>query len=159
MTSQEELLAAFALRAIAERYAMAVDEGDGELFAAQFTPDGVLEAPKGVFTGRGEIATVPPMMKRFYDRTHHGVVGMTSTFSGDNATAKTYTHARHYYRDDAGVEQCYEMTIRYDDRFYRLEGQWLLSQRVLVLIGDATYPTGRRRRSGAEAPKQAEPRI
>ena len=116
MKRQEELLAAFELRMVADRYAVAVDRGDGALFAAQFTPDGVLVAPRGRFVGREQLATVPPMMKRLYERTHHGVVAMVPVFDGGRATAQTYTYARHYnHGTEAGGEYCYEMTIRYED--------------------------------------------
>ena len=142
MTPTGELFATCEMRALAERYAMAVDRGDGALFAAQFTEDGVLEAPRGRFVGRAAIATVPPMMAKRYDRTHHAVVGLVPVFDGDMATAQTYTLARHYYRDGSGAELCYEMTVRYDDRFTRVDGRWLLSRRVLVLVGDATFRTG-----------------
>lgn len=146
MSGHGELLAALAMRATAERYAMAVDRGDAEMFAAQFTPDGVLEAPRGRFSGREQLATVPPMMRRLYERTHHGVVGLVPVIEGGRATAHTYTHARHYYRDKAGEELCYEMTVRYEDVFDAADGSWLIAHRFLVLVGDATYPTGRAHR-------------
>lgn len=144
MQAQSDLLAAFAMRATAERYAMAVDRGDSELFSAQFIHDGVLEAPRGRFVGREQLAQVPPMMRRLYERTLHGVVGMVPVIIDcDRASAQTYTLARHYYRDRAGQEFCYEMTVRYEDEFQSEGGLWLLARRVLVLVGDATYPTGR----------------
>lgn len=143
LRADEGLLAAFAMRATVERYAMAVDRGDGELFAAQFTPDGVLDAPRGHFVGRAQLATVPPMMRRLYERTHHSVVGMVPVIDGGKATAETYTYARHYYRDPAGQEFCYEMTVRYEDEFEAVDGCWLIARRLLVLVGDATLPTGR----------------
>lgn len=149
MSIDESLLSAFAMRMVAERYAMAVDRGDGALFAAQFTPDGVLEAPRGTFAGRDQLATVPAMMTRLYERTHHGVVAMVPVIDGDSATAETYTCARHFYRDSAGTGYCYEMTIRYDDAFRKTGDGWLLCSRKLVLVGDATYPTGRRHRIDA----------
>jgi uncharacterized protein (TIGR02246 family) len=148
MSGYGELLAGLAMRATAERYAMAVDRGDAEMFAAQFTPDGILEAPRGRFAGREQLANVPPMMRRLYERTHHGVVGLVPLIEGNRATAHTYTHARHYYRDKAGQELCYEMTVRYEDVFDAADGAWLIAHRVLVLVGDATYPTGRASRQG-----------
>ncbi|HWU64973.1 MAG TPA: nuclear transport factor 2 family protein [Ensifer sp.] len=143
MTSREDLLAAFELRLVADRYAMAVDRGDGNLFADQFTPDGELSAPRGHFKGRDQLMTVPIMMKGLYDRTHHGVTGMVPEFSGEEASAETYTYARHYYRAADDAEYCYEMTVRYDDLFTRTDAGWKLSRRKLVLIGDTTIRTGR----------------
>lgn len=138
------MLEVVALRLVADTYAMAVDRGDGALFAAQFTPDGVLEAPRGRFAGQEALVGVPAMMKKLYDRTFHAVVGLVPVFSGDRAEAETYTLARHFYRKTADDrEYCYEMTVRYDDQFRRTEAGWRLSHRRLVLIGDATWPTGR----------------
>lgn len=145
MTSRDHLLDIFAMRLTAERYALAVDSHDAKTFAAQFTLDGVLEAPRGRFEGREELARVPPMMKELYLRTHHGVVAMVPVIEDDRARAETYTLARHYYREAGGVEQCYEMTVRYEDEFRRVSGEWLIASRRLVLVGDATHPTGRRR--------------
>ncbi|MEO3388814.1 nuclear transport factor 2 family protein [Mesorhizobium sp. CAU 1741] len=148
MTSQEHLLDLVAIRLTAERYALAVDTHDADAFAAQFTGDGVLEAPRGRFEGRAQLAGVPPMMKALYERTHHGVVAVVPVIDNMRARAQTYTLARHYYRDSGGVEQCYEMTVRYEDMFCKIAGEWLIANRKLVVVGDATYPTGSRR--GAE---------
>lgn len=148
MTSADDLLSVTAMRLTADRYAMAVDRGDGPLFATQFTSDGVLEAPRGRFVGREQLSTVPALMKRLYERTHHAVVGLVPEIAGCEATAETYTHARHFYRDKAGIEHCYEMTIRYEDRFRETEGRWLIRRRSLVLVGDSTCPTGRLHRAG-----------
>lgn len=141
----DRLLDLVALRLVAESYAMAVDRGDGTLFAAQFTADGVLEAPRGRFEGAKALSDVPAMMRRLYDRTHHAVVGLVPVFDPDGADAETYALARHFYRPDpGGPELCYEMTIRYEDRFRRTDAGWRLARRRLVLVGDMTAPTGRR---------------
>ncbi len=144
MASRDQLLEIIALRATAERYAMAVDRRDVDMFVAQFTPDEILEAPRGRFVGYEELAGVPPMMKRLYQRTHHGVVGMVPVITGDRATAQTNAIARHYYCDGADVEHCYAMTIRYDDTFRAIDDKWLIESRRLVLVGDTTFATGRR---------------
>jgi SnoaL-like domain len=142
----DELAVGFELRAVAERYAMAVDRGDGEMFAAQFTENGILEAPRGRYEGRPALATVPPMMTSLYDRTFHAVVGQVPVFHGEIVEAQTYTLARHYYRDSSGAEFCYEMTVRYEDRFEREDGRWLLASRVLTLIGEAVFEHDRKPR-------------
>ncbi|MDI6028526.1 nuclear transport factor 2 family protein [Corticibacterium sp. UT-5YL-CI-8] len=136
----EEVISALELRALADRYAMAVDRGDGTLFAAQFTEDGVLNAPRGRFVGREQLATVPPMMVARYERTYHAVVGQVPVFGHDKADAQTYTFARHYYRS-GGEEFCYEMTVRYEDQFQRSGGRWLLSCRSLILVGETVFKT------------------
>ena len=132
-----DLLDALATRRLAERYAVAVDRGDGALFADQFAADGVLEAPRGRFEGRDALAGVPPMMRGLYRRTWHGVLGQAVDFAGDAGDGETYAIARHFYDDRDGRPACYEMTIRYEDRFVRRDGAWLIAHRRLLV--DATH--------------------
>lgn len=133
----DDLLDALATRRLAERYAVAVDRGDGALLAAQFTPDGVLEAPRGRFEGRAALAGVPPMMRGLYRRTWHGVLGQAVDFAGDTGEGETYAIARHFYDDRDGRPACFEMTIRYADWFVRRDGAWLIAHRRLLV--DATH--------------------
>jgi hypothetical protein len=133
----DDLLDALATRRLAERYAVAVDRGDGALLAAQFTPDGVLEAPRGRFEGRAALAGVAPMMRGLYRRTWHGVLGQAVDFAGDTGEGETYAIARHFYDDRDGRPDCYEMTIRYADWFVRRDGAWLILLRRLLV--DATH--------------------
>lgn len=140
----EQLLAEFAIRRVAESYAYAVDSGDGALFAAQFTPDGLLISPRGSFQG-AELQGVPAMMQRAYLRTHHAVVGHLAQLSPDrqSATAETACYARHYLRRDGG-DYCYEMTIRYHDLLRRLPEGWRIAERRLELIGEAGWQAAAR---------------
>lgn len=138
----DEMLASVELRLLAERYAMAVDRGDGALFAAQFTQEGVLVAPAGSFSGRAELAAVPEIVRGRYEHTHHAVVGMVPVFDDDRANAQTYSYARHFYRSGAGERMCYEMTIRYDDEFERMQGRWLLSRRTLTVVAETRFCVG-----------------
>jgi hypothetical protein len=140
MRAAEELLEAAALRRLAERYAVAVDRGDGALFAAQFTAAGELIAPRGRFAGREELARVPVMMRDLYLRTFHAVLTQAPVFDGDRAVAETYCIARHYYRDRAERLMCYEMTIRYQDAFERTSGEWLIARRELIVDATSQSP-------------------
>jgi len=136
-TAANDLLDALATRRLAERYALAVDRGDGALFADQFTPEGVLEAPRGRFVGREALAGVPPMMRGLYRRTWHGVLTQVVDFAGDAGEGETYAIARHFHDDRDGRPACFEMTIRYLDRFVRQGDAWLIAERRLVV--DATH--------------------
>lgn len=129
-----------AVRQLAERYAAAVDRNDGPMFAAQFTEDGVLAAMRGEFAGRETLASVPAMLKEIYRSTFHGVLTQVVDFDGDAAAGETYCIARHYYDDPVGRAACYEMTIRYQDRFRRVEGQWLIARRELAVDATHRYP-------------------
>lgn len=139
MADDAELIAALSLRRLAENYARAVDLGDGDLFAAQFTSDGVLDAPRGRFVGREALASVPPMMRKRYSRTFHAVFNQIPTFDGDRASAETYCIARHFYADKDGARLCYEMTIRYLDEFSRGAEGWLISKRALIVDATQTF--------------------
>jgi hypothetical protein len=136
----DDLLDALATRRLAERYAVAVDRGDGALFAAQFTADGVLEAPRGRFEGRAALAGVPPMMRGLYRSTWHGVLGQAVDFAGDDGDGETYCIARHFHDDRDGRPSCYEMTIRYADRFVRRDGAWLIAHRRLIVDASHRFP-------------------
>lgn len=128
-----DLLTHLALRQTAEAYAVAVDRHDTDLFAAQFTEDGVLIAPRGRFEGHGELRKVPPMMAELYDATFHGVLSVFAEIDGKAAKAETRCIARHFYRDSAGQHRCYEMTIRYQDDFALRGGRWLFARRALLV--------------------------
>ena len=71
-------------------YAAAVDERNGEAFAALFEEDGTIErrevADSGVVRshrGRAELAAIPPNLADKYDRTYHFIGNHTSTIEGD----------------------------------------------------------------------------
>ncbi len=143
----DELLTAFALRQVAERYAVAVDRRDGELFAAQFTKAGVLEAPLGRFEGRRALQAIPGTMAARYLKTFHAVLNLVPEIAGGTARAETYCIARHFFRDAGGAFLCYEMTIRYQDAFERTGEGWLLSRRKLILDAAHTFAVEDRARS------------
>lgn len=141
---RDELLAGLELRRVAERYAFAVDRGDGALFAAQFVSDGVLESPRGRFAGWDELATVPVVSKQRYLATFHAVLNQLAEVARETASAETYCIARHFLRDADGRCNCHEMTIRYQDQFRRSNGTWLLARRKLVVDAFWTFPVEKR---------------
>jgi uncharacterized protein (TIGR02246 family) len=63
-----ELRDALAIRALCERYAQAVDAGDGAAFAGVFTPDGHLASDYygGHYNGREEQARIPDGAKEYW---------------------------------------------------------------------------------------------
>lgn len=141
----DELARVIAVRQLADRYGVAVDRGDGALFAAQFTEDGTLIAPRGEFVGRERLASVPPMMKDRYEGTFHAVLTQAVDFDGDLAAGETYCIARHFFHDRAGQRLCYEMTIRYQDAFRLEGGEWLISRRELITDAGRTFPIDERK--------------
>jgi hypothetical protein len=145
----EEFTTRLALREAAERYAISVDRRDPELFAAQFTGDGVLIAPRGRFAGHDELRKVPPMMAELYEGTFHGLLSQVAEIDGQAAKAETYCIARHFFHDSAGQHLCFEMTIRYQDDFALRDGHWLFSRRELLVdfthVFQASAPRGDRK--------------
>lgn len=133
------LLMAVALRHVSERYAYAVDSGDGDLLAAQFTNDGVVESPRGRFEGHDQLRGIPTMVASRYLKTFHAVLNQMVEPIEGGAEGETYCIARHYSRDPAGRYLCYEMTIRYLDRFARTSDGWKLAHRALTVVGTNTY--------------------
>jgi uncharacterized protein (TIGR02246 family) len=128
-----------ALRRLAERYAQAVDQNDGDSFAKLFTADGVLDSPTGRHVGHDSIRRIPGMVRSRYLKTFHAVLNQLPTLSGDDVTAETYCIARHLLADAEGT-RCYEMTLRYQDVFVRADGEWRFASRRLVVDWTQTYP-------------------
>lgn len=136
---QGALLLEAALRRVSERYAHAVDSGDGALLAAQFTADGMIVAPRGTFEGPEQIRGIPAMLRERYLKTFHAVLNQMIEPIEGGAEGETYCIARHYFRDPAGRHLCYEMTIRYLDRFARTGDGWKLARRELAVVATHTY--------------------
>ena len=130
----------YALRQVAERYAVAVDRRNVTMFAAQFTKDGWLEAPLGRFEGRDEIGSIIASMAERYEATFHGVLSFIAEIDGHQACAETYCIARHFFSRKAEGTRCYEMTIRYQDEFAIEEGCWRFSSRRLVVDARREFP-------------------
>lgn len=131
--------AAHVFRDLAERYAFACDRRDADAFAAVFTADGVLEAPRGRFSGHNELRGVIPMMERLYLKTFHAVLGQQVDIGDSEARGETYCIARHYFEKADGDARCYEMTIRYRDGFRREGCAWFFSSRALIVEATHTF--------------------
>ena len=117
------------------RYAECVDSGDAAVYAALFTPDGVVEHSAGSVRGRAEIqAWVEGLVRENRvgkaSRLKH-IMGLpVIRGDGDRATARTYvTIPRHM---DSG-----EIVIRlagtYFDDCVKQDGAWLIAKRVIDL--------------------------
>lgn len=129
-----------ALRRLAERYAIAVDSVQGDEFAQVFVPDGVLESPTGTFVGRAALSDIPRQVRGRYTKTFHAVLNQLASIRGDEAEAQTYCIARHLFEPRPGETLCYEMTIRYQDQFCRLQGDWYFTRRRLIVDWMQTLP-------------------
>jgi uncharacterized protein (TIGR02246 family) len=136
----QELLDRLALRQVVEAYARGADRRDGAGMAALFTDNGRLASYDGepgaappLFDRRGREAIGKAMagLNRYEVTTH--LLGQQSvTIDGDRATGETYCLAHHISERD-GRKENRVMSIRYQDVFVRLDGHWLMEERVLAV--------------------------
>ena len=139
-TDDVRLAERFEIRQLVERYARGADERDGDLVASAFLPEGILRIyPEGVregpapreLSGRATISAAIAKLVR-YQVTTHFIGQQTVEFNGSGATGETYCLAHHLYND--GDDRLnYVMSIRYLDTYARLDGQWLIAERRLML--------------------------
>ncbi|MFC8433591.1 nuclear transport factor 2 family protein [Streptomyces sp. NPDC057253] len=124
------------LRALAERYAAALDRGDREDYLSVFTRDGVvvIHGPDGsvVQERRGPAE----LLKEFddlggFDRVHHLVGGHVAevTDSGGSATAMVAAEAHHHSRGTDGNATDLYCPVRYRDTCVRTPEGWRIARR------------------------------
>ncbi len=132
-----------ALRQLVEAYAHAADRRKNEMSASLFTEDGLLaifdgdpegKEPNRTRRGRQQIADAMVSLKRYSSTTH--IVGQQSVefdpADADRATGETYCLAHHVTENDDGPN-IYIMSIRYLDRYLRVDGVWRFEERRLAV--------------------------
>lgn len=115
------------------RYQQCVDAGDDEAYAANFVPNGVIEAPSGVFNGQeqikdmirdlvrnGRIGGDPPVVRHF--------ISMPYIFSGDDQRCGARTYMLTFGCDDEG-DLIADTHWTYVDDIVKHEGKWLFERR------------------------------
>jgi SnoaL-like protein len=128
-----------ALRSLAAGYATGVDRRDVDAFVGVFAPDGVLrvhdpgvyDEPRSVLRGSEELARVIERIS-VYDATFHFLGQSTYAGDGDGATGEVYCTARHLTRTRHGATE-FTMLIRYRDRYGRVDGQWRIAERAVLV--------------------------
>ena len=133
----QELLDKQALRELTARYSRAADRGDAELMASVFHPDasydqGGGEPMTGETIGAQIIAGLRAMMRSSF----HQVGGQLVEIRGDTAVGETYTSGQHVLADG----QRLRTQTRYLDRFERRDGEWRISNRLIVSEGIEVLP-------------------
>ena len=129
-----------ALGRLVKAYAHHVDRREPEAVAALFCDGGVLAIhagdpevvpPDRVRTGREEIvAAIAGMTK--YEVTTHFLGQQMVDVDGDTATGETYCMAHHISTVD-GSRRDKVMSIRYLDRYRRVDGLWQIEERRLAI--------------------------
>jgi ketosteroid isomerase-like protein len=129
-----------ALGRLVKAYAHHVDRREPEAVAALFCDHGVLAiydgdpdvvAPDRVRTGREEIAVALAGMTK-YEATTHFLGQQMVDVDGDAATGETYCMAHHISTVD-GTRRDKVMSIRYLDRYRRVDGNWRIEERRLAI--------------------------
>ena len=129
-----------ALRDLAVRYALAVDQRDGPGFVTIFEDDAELIVrpapdsgrPEQHLQGSDQLGSVPGLLER-YPCTFHMLGQSAYQVDGDGATGVVYCTAHHFSRDERGGRDLV-MYIRYRDR-YRLgpSGGWRIQRREVLV--------------------------
>ena len=140
-----------ALRAISYAYAAAVDDRDGEAFAALFLPDGELVAPdvrgdlSPTFSRKGQdrLRQVLDGLDR-YRHTFHEVTTTRYDIGTETASGRIWCTAHHVTADETdrvpppGSDTVWG--IRYVDDYRRTPEGWRIARRVLNLLWVAERP-------------------
>jgi SnoaL-like domain len=123
-----------AIRALCERYALAVDAGNAVAFVSVFTAAGHLVSNYGGnathFNGRDELAQIVLGAKGIAPTTMHFIGNHLAEIDGDAATGVTYCIANHLRADRSNLV----MMVRYLDRYARdSDGEWLIDDRSVMI--------------------------
>lgn len=122
-----------AIRALAARYCFAIDDHDLDAVAALFTVDARVWSRDGVMDAMGREAIVDQYEGRF------AVLGPSNHVNHDHwirfgdkpdeAVGLLSAHAELYRNDTPMVT-----ALRYNDRYRRVDGQWLFAERELSFL-------------------------
>jgi len=136
-----------AIRELFDAYAHCADRRDADGQRALFTADtrfavfmdGEGTEPTYVLDGRESLTPLFADLNR-YEATTHFNGQSTIDLDGDHARGESYTIAHHLFTED-GQRKVMVASLRYLDRFVKLEGAWYFEERTLVLDWSETRPS------------------
>jgi ketosteroid isomerase-like protein len=134
------------IRQVIERYASAVDRGDGETAAALFTEDAEFEIwldptqdqPTSTRRGPAEITAAINGLRGNY-LTQHVIANSVVDVDENRASGVTQCTAHHVKLGDAEPRD-EVMHLMYDEKLARVDGHWRFSRRVLRARWTAVHP-------------------
>jgi len=139
--SPEEAADRLAIRELIEVYAHCADRRDAERQLALFTTDAHFVVymnakdpkPSQELHSREALAPVFAELNQ-YDVTTH-FIGQSTVFTleGDRATGEAYCLAHHVTNDGEKRRRLMVASLRYLDRFVKIDGAWLFAERVLYV--------------------------
>jgi uncharacterized protein (DUF1330 family) len=129
----QALLDERAIERVLVRYARGVDRCDEALIASVYHEDSYDE--HGSFRGTGaEFAKwVVVLLSSAFEATSHRMSNVDIDLCGDEARVESYVLAHHETRAGEGAAKLVVVGARYLDRFRRLDGEWKISRRVVVV--------------------------
>jgi SnoaL-like domain len=136
-----------AIRELFDTYAHCADRRDAEGQRALFTVDtrfavyvdGEGTEPTYVLQGRQSLTPVFGDLNRYVTTTHFNGQS-TISLDGDRATGESYTIAHHLFSHD-GERKIMIASLRYLDRFAKIDGTWYFAERKLILDWSETRPS------------------
>ena len=111
-------------------YARGCDTRNGELFAAQFTEDGVLELATRETVGQHRLSKRPSMLDQ-YHLTYHMVHNVLIDVTGDTATGEVYSASHHLNPIQREMFSDRVMYITYRDNYVRTGQGWKIARRLV----------------------------
>jgi hypothetical protein len=137
-----------AIRELFDAYAHCADTRDAEGQKALFTDDtrfavymdGAGTEPSYVLEGREALSPVFDDLNR-YEVTMHFNGQSTVILDGNQATGDSYTIAHHVYTED-GSRMMMVAWLRYVDRFAKVDQNWCIAERQIILEWSETRPLG-----------------
>lgn len=107
------------------RYNMAIDDGDGDEYAATFIEDGVFVAPDMNIAGREALAAFGGAAKERKTQIRHWVNSQVVTVTGDTATTRSNLMLLRV----GGEGPVVLLTGRYADELRRTDAGWRFTRR------------------------------
>ncbi len=138
--STNEAADRLAIRELVEVYAHCAVRRDAKGQMALFTEDThfvvYMDAkdpkPSMELHSRTALAPVFDDLNKYTATMHFVGQSTILTLTGDRATGEAYTLA-HHLTDDDGKRRLMIAALRYSDKFVKIEGAWLFSERLLYV--------------------------
>ena len=138
--SPEEAADRLAIRELVEAYAHCADRRDAKGQMAPFTEDTHFVVymnaknpkPSQELHSRAALAPVFDDLNKYAATMHFVGQSTVLTLSGDRATGEAYCLA-HHVTVDGGKRRLMLASLRYLDKFVKLDGEWRFSERILYV--------------------------
>lgn len=130
------------IRQLMDRYGMACDSCDWDLYRSLFTTDAVIDYTE-FGGGRDGLDLTIEWLKgglEGFVGLHHNMTNHYCEIDGDTARAVTYFLAYHAMIDESGGETVFEVGGFYKDRLRRQADGWRISERVDLGVWMKPHP-------------------